>query len=245
MLRSIIAVIFVVVFLIICLPVLGIEWIIGKFNRKAADTSLLTFVKWAFRVVIAISGTHVDVQGEENVPKDRAVVYAANHLSIFDVVITYARVPSLTGYIAKESLLKIPVFGTLMKRLYSLGLDRDNPKQGLKVVLKAIDYAKEGISIFIFPEGTRSRDGKLGQFHAGSFKIATRSGAPVIPVAITGTNDILEDHFPILKSKHVSLTYGRPIETASMSKEEQKELCGHVRDEIAEILKSQGSDETA
>ena len=87
------------------------------------------------------------------------------------------------------------------------------------------------------PEGTRSKDGEVHEFHAGSFKVATKSGCPVIPVAVNGTRDILEYHFPNIKKSNVTLSFGKPIETKGMSRDEQKELPDRVRDEIIEMMK--------
>ena len=88
MIRLILALLFIVLYLIIGIPILGIEWIIGKFNPKAADISQLRMVQWAFRVVLFICGTKITVIGEENVPKDEPVLYIGNHKSFFDIVIT-------------------------------------------------------------------------------------------------------------------------------------------------------------
>ncbi len=107
MIRLILVALFVILFLILGIPVLGIEWLIGKKHPYAADISQLRIVQWAFRVVLFLSGTHVTVTGEENVPKDEPVLYVGNHRSYFDIVITYARCPRLTGYIAKDSIQKV------------------------------------------------------------------------------------------------------------------------------------------
>ena len=93
MIRLILTLVFVILYLIIGIPVLGVEWIIAKYNTKAADISQLRMVQWAFRVILFICGTKVTVIGEENVPKDQAVLYIGNHKSYFDIIITYARLP--------------------------------------------------------------------------------------------------------------------------------------------------------
>ena len=124
MLRAILALLFAILYLIIGIPVLGIEWIISKFNRKAADISQLRMVQWAFRVILFICGTKVTVIGEENVPKDEAVLYIGNHKSYFDIIITYARCPGLTGYVAKNDMAKVPLLSLWMKRLYCLFINR-------------------------------------------------------------------------------------------------------------------------
>ena len=117
----------------------------------------------------------------------------------------------------------------------SLFLDRKDDRQALKVILKAIELIKGGQSMFVFPEGTRSKvEGELLPFHAGSFKIATKPKVPVVPVTITGMGDVLEDHFPKLKRVPVVIEFAPPIETASMSRDEIRELPDRVRDLIAE-----------
>ena len=127
----------------------------------------------------------VTVIGEENVPKDEAVLYVANHKSMADIPVAYARCPGLTGFVAKDVVDKVPALRTWMRRLHCEFLDRHDIKQGLKVILSCIEKVKRGISIFIFPEGTRSRTGELAEFKGGSFKIATRTNCPIIPVAIS------------------------------------------------------------
>ena len=96
MLRAILALLFAILYLIIGIPVLFVEWIIGKFNRQAADISQLRMVQWAFRVILFICGTRLTIIGEENVPKDQPVLYIGNHRSYFDIIITYSRCPRLT-----------------------------------------------------------------------------------------------------------------------------------------------------
>lgn len=235
--RTVITLIYVVVFLIMSYPVSGIQWLIHPKDERRRKLMLFSYVHWGFRCVERLSGSKVTVKGLENIPKDRPAVYISNHQSIYDIVVTYSRIPGFCGFIAKKSLLQIPILGWLMKRLYSLGIDRSNLKDGLKVILKAIDEAKNGISICIYPEGTRSKDGEVHEFHAGSFKVATKSGCPVIPVAVNGTRDILEYHFPNIKKSNVTLSFGKPIETKGMSRDEQKELPNRVRDEIIEMMK--------
>ena len=151
MIRFIFVVLFVVLFLILSTPLMLVEWIIGKFNPCLKDRSSLAIVNWAFRWVIRLSGTKVIAIGEENIPTDTAVLYVGNHRSFFDVVLTYVRVPRPTGYIAKKEMLKWPLLNIWMKDLHCLFLDRQDIKAGLKTILQAIEKAKNGISICIFP----------------------------------------------------------------------------------------------
>lgn len=214
-----------------------IEWVIGKFNKHAADISQLRLVQWAFRVILFICGTKVTVIGEENVPKDQPVLYICNHKSYFDIVITYARCPRLTGYIAKDNMLKVPLLSTWMKRIYCLFLNRTNVKEGLKTILTGIDQINNGISMCIFPEGTRNTsDTEMLPFKAGSFKMAEKSGCPIIPMAISNSAEILENHLPRVKRTHVVLQYGKPILPSELSKEDKKHIAILVQDNVHQML---------
>ncbi len=108
-----------------------------------------------------LAGVHLTVEGKEHVPTDQAVLYIGNHRSIFDIVITYAQCPNLTGYISKDGVNKVPLLGIWMRRLYCLFLDRKDLKQGLKTILTAIDQVKSGISICIFPEEREIVTGRM------------------------------------------------------------------------------------
>lgn len=241
MIRLILVCVFVILFLILTLPILAVEWLLAKKFQYAADISRLRMVQWAFKVILFLSGTRLTVIGEENVPAGQAVLYAGNHRSFFDIVITYARCPGLTGYVAKDSMKKIPLLSLWMKRLYCLFLDRDNIKEGLKTILIGIDQIKRGISMCIFPEGTRGKgvdELDMPPFKEGSLKMAEKTGCPIIPMALTGTADIFENHFPWIRSAHVTLQYGSPIYPKELSKEEQKRLGNYTQKIILEMLKT-------
>ena len=135
MIRLLLVLLFVVLFLIISLPIQLAEYIIGKYRPDIKDRSSLAIVKWAFRVVLFLSGTTVTVIGEENVPKDEPVLYIGNHRSYFDILITYVRVPRLTGYMSKIEILRIPSLNTWMKYLHCVFLDRSDIKAGMQSIL--------------------------------------------------------------------------------------------------------------
>lgn len=241
--RTILAGIYVFFFLLLGIPVLAVDWIIRKFNPKLSGYCQLRIVQWGFRCISFLSGIQLTVIGEENVPKDQAVLYIGNHRSIFDIVITYARCPGLTGYISKGSVDKVPVLGIIMRRLYCLFLDREDMKQGLKVILQAIEYIKQGISICVFPEGTRNKDTEhpesLLSFKEGTFKIAQKTNCPIIPIAMTGTADIFENHFPWIKRTKVTLVYGTPIIPSELDKDTQKHLGAYTQNIIQNMLLEQ------
>lgn len=239
MIRLLVIALFLIVFFIFSIPLYLIEWLIGKVNPHARDISSLRIVQGAFKIILFLSGCKLTVIGEEHVPKDEAVLYIGNHRSFFDVVITYARCPGLTGYLAKKEIEKVPFLSTWMRYLYCLFLDRKDIKQGLKTILTAIDHVKQGISIFIFPEGTRSTgadQAELLPFHEGSFKVATKTDCLIVPVALTNTSQILEDHFPFIKSTQVTLEYGKPFRPSELSKEDRKVIGSYTRDIIQKMV---------
>ena len=241
MIRLIFVALFLVIFLILSIPVFLIEWLIGKVNPHARDISSLRIVQGAFYVIAFLSGCHVTVKGMENVPKDEAVLYIGNHRSYFDVVLTYARCPGLTSYMAKQEVARVPLLSTWMRFLHCLFLDRKDIKQGLKTILAAIDLIKNGISVCIFPEGTRStgpEQTELLPFHEGSFKVATKTDCLIVPMAITNTSRIFEDHIPFIRSTDVVIEYGKPFRPSELTKEQKKGIGGYTRGNIQEMVQN-------
>lgn len=225
MIRFLIAGAWTVLFLILSLPVILIEWLLGFMFPKAKATSSQAIVCFAFRVLLWIAGTKVTVIGEENVPKDRPVLYVPNHRSIFDIILTYPRTPLQTAYVAKKETKRVPIFSIWMAFMNCQFLDRSNLREGLKVINKCADFMKDGISVCIFPEGTRNKSEEpLLPFHDGSFKIAEKAKCPIVPVTLNNTVNIFEAHLPKIYKTHVIIEYGTPIETEGLSREELKKL---------------------
>ena len=240
MIRFILCVVVVAGFLILSIPILLAEWIVGKFSPMAKEISSLRIVQTVFKAVLWVGGVKVTFIGEENVPKDTPVLYIGNHRSFFDVPLTYPRCPIRTGYVAKKEMEKVPLLSTWMKRLHCLFLDRKDIKQGLKTILEAIEKVKSGISICIFPEGTRNKNEselELLPFHEGSFKISTKAKCPIIPIAISNSANIWEAHFPKVKPTHVIVEYGKPIYVDELEKEDKKHLGSYTQNVILEMLK--------
>ncbi len=240
MIRFLLTCIVVIGFLILSIPVLIAEWIIGKFSPQIRDNSSLKIVLATFRLCILITGSRITVLGEENVPKDTPVLYIANHRSFFDVLLTYVRVPRCTGYIAKYEMKNIPLLNCWMRNLHCIFLNRKDLRQGMKSIQEAAEKVRNGISICIFPEGTRSKDTsetEMLPFRKGSFKIATKTGCPIIPIALHNTSAIFEDHLPMIRPAHVALEYGRPIYPNELTREEQRNLEQYTQNIILEMLR--------
>lgn len=236
--RFFIDVIFLTLYLVLGIPVLLILILIGK-NEKwkyKSDLIALRLVQWAFKFMLFIAGTKTIVIGEENVPKDQPVLYIPNHRSYFDILLVYSRVPGLTGFVAKDSLTKFYLLRDWMKKLYCLFLNRENPREGLKTIMQGIENINNGISMCIFPEGTRNKVDEMLPFKEGSLKMAEKTGCLVIPVALTNTAEIFENHMPWIRSCKVVIEYGTPIDPKSLSRQEVKHLGAMCRERIEEML---------
>jgi 1-acyl-sn-glycerol-3-phosphate acyltransferase len=238
--RLIIVALFIILFLLFGYPVLGIEWLLAKIDQRGADLRRLHLVQWAFRCVTVLAGIKLTVKGKENIPSDEPVLYIANHRSLFDIVVTYPLFPDLTGFIAKDVLKKIPALGLWMKRVHCLFLDRTDMKRGLKTILDAIEKVKSGISIVVFPEGTRNRQAdqpaSLLPFRDGSMKIAQKTGCPIVPMVLTGTDNVFENHLPWVRSAKVTVTFGKPIRIADLPKEDQKRIGAYCQNIVQQML---------
>jgi len=186
---------------------------------------------WAY-YILGLSGCEVIVTGKENIPKKGGVCFVSNHGSIFDIVLALAYIGRPFGFIAKKELLYIPLINAWISILGGLFIDRKNLRKGLKVINKGIKRLKNGGSILIFPEGSRSRGQGLLPFRPGSFKLATQSGVPIIPVAISGSYDVFERNHRI-KAVPVRITFGKLISLDELPLENRKII---LADKVREII---------
>lgn len=233
MIRFILIVIFVVSFLILSIPVILVYWLIGKKNPILKDRLSKKTINWAFDVVATLAGSKVIVLGQENIPTDTAVLYVGNHRSFFDIVLTCSKFPGITGYVAKKEMNIWPLLNIWMRYIHCLFLDRQNIKEGMKTILSGIEKVKNGISLCIFPEGTRNKvNDTMLPFHDGSFKIADKGGVPVIPMTIVNSASVFEDHFPKVKPATVIIDFGKPIYFNELDREARKNISPYTADLI-------------
>ena len=207
-----------------------------KNNPAKLDKFSQNFVRGVYKCVLFISGVKITALGLENIPDDTAVLYVGNHNSYFDILISYIYFKKPTGYVAKKEMLRYPLLRRWMRYVHCLFLDRDNPKEGLKTILTGIEEVKSGCSIFIFPEGTRSKNGEMLPFKEGSLKIAEKSKCPIIPVTFNNTSAIFEQHMPFIKKSHVVIEFGKPIIISELEPENKKFLGAYTQKIIAETF---------
>lgn len=237
MIRIILGGSFLGLYLLLSYLVFPVLWVYEKINKKKKDELSLRIVQWGFRTILGIAGTEITVIGKENMPKE-ATLYVGNHRSYFDILLLYVQCEGLTGFVAKDSIEKVPSLRVWMRYLYCLFLNRSDAREGLKTILTAIEYVKKGISICIFPEGTRNDGEELSMlpFKEGSFKIATKTGCPIVPVSINNSAEIFENHVPALRKTHVVIEYGKPIYPKELAKEELKNIGAHCQNIIQETI---------
>lgn len=239
MIRFLLVVLIVILFLVLSIPLLIYEHFLEKRDHGAQMRQSLAVVQFMFRLILWVSGVKVTVEGRENIPKDQAVLYVGNHRSYFDILVGYTTVPGLTGFVAKKEMKRYPLLKNWMENVQCLFLDRKNLKEGLKTILEGIDKVKNGISVWIFPEGTRNKNPQLSDllpFKEGSLKIAEKSGCLVIPVAMVGNADIFENHLPFIRRTNVRIRYGKPIDLKTLPPQMKRKNGAYVREVIIQML---------
>lgn len=237
MIRLILLLLDLIIIAVISIIAYPLSRLIGLFSKDARDNFCFGFAKLGMKSFLFLAGTKVNYKGLENLPKkgDPAVAYIGNHRGMFDIVSVYSVLPSITGFIAKKELRSFPVVGWWMSSVYCIFLDRSDKRQGVASILKGVENIKNGKSMLIYPEGTRCREeGALLPFHKGSFKLATKAKAPIIPVIVSNSPAVLEDHKPFVKSVKLIVEFLPKIELNGLSNEELLEIPDRVHDLILE-----------
>ncbi len=189
------------------------------------------------RKLLKLSGNQITVVGQENIPKDQAVLFVGNHQSNFDIPILLGHIDKPKAFIAKIELEKFPLINTWMTLIECVFMDRDNLRQSAKAIMKGIKNLKSGYSMVVFPEGTRSEDGQLLEFKPGALKLATKSGVLIIPVTINGSKDIMTKGSKIIRPAKVEVIIAPPVEMTDEWKQDTFALTEHVKGIIESNLK--------
>lgn len=238
MIRTIIAVILFFAYLLFFAPLLLWTRYLDRKGRIADRDRIVTreVGKWA-RFVIRLAGGTVMVHGLENVPRNTPVVFIGNHQSYLDIPILLGFIDVKKAFIAKIELLSIPGLAGWMRLMQCTFLDRKNMRQSVQAIQEAVQTVRDGHPLVIFPEGTRSRGNTVGEFKAGSFKLALQAGVPIVPFTLDGSWRLFEEKGKIQNS-HVRLTIHPPIPTADLSREEAAALPAKVRDVVISAMDS-------
>jgi len=182
---------------------------------------------WAKSILFA-SRIRVTVTGYSNIDPGRSYIYMSNHQSNFDIPVLLAYLDTQFRWLAKAELFKIPIFGYSMKRAGYISIDRSNRKSAFKSLKEAARKIRNGVSVLIFPEGTRSQDGNIRPFKKGGFVLALDSGVPVVPVVIHGTWSIMSKKGLRIKPGNVVIEILEPIETSDYTRKTKDDLMEKV-----------------
>lgn len=234
--RTVIWFVYFWLYLLAAIPVSGYIWFLEKRGQDAHADQLVQRIvrRWAHRL-LHLAGAKVEVTGQENLPEE-AAVYVANHQGNFDIPILLTVLHEPHGLVAKQELAKLPFVRAWMRHLHCLFVDRSSPRAGAQVIVDGARLLESGRSVSIFPEGTRSRGGAMHRFQGGAFRIATRAGAPIVPVTIDGSYRLMEAQGFWIRPASVRVTIHPPIATAGMSREQARTLPEQVHDTIVSVL---------
>lgn len=197
-------------------------------------------VHWA-RMILATSGVRVCVEGAEHIDPAQAAVYAANHLSALDIPVLYSCLPTQFRILAKRELFTYPFMGWHLTRSGQIPIDQGDARASLRSLNRASESLRKGMPLVIFPEGGRSRDGHMRDFMGGAFYMAIKAQAPVVPIVLVGTYELLPMNSFHLRPGKVTMVIGNPIPTTGMVPRQMDELSARVHSIMSEICQSRST----
>ena len=202
-----------------------------SFFSRSGDSVHRVGRAWS-RCLLALSGVRVTVTGIERIDADRSYIFMANHQSNFDIPVLLGHLPVQFRWLAKAELFRIPIFGRAMRGAGYISIDRSDRAAAFASLQQAAEKIRQGVSILIFPEGTRSLDGSLKAFKKGGFVMAIGAGVPIVPVAVRGTYDIMPKHGLLIRPRPVAVDIGEPVATQGLALDSKEALMDGVRSAI-------------
>ncbi|EKQ57805.1 MULTISPECIES: lysophospholipid acyltransferase family protein [unclassified Clostridium] len=190
---------------------------------------------WA-KFIMKAAGAKINIIGLENIPKNQTVLFVSNHQSNFDIPLLLGVIDVPKGFIAKKELENWPIISTWMKYINCIFMDRDNLRKSAESIVEGVNLLKSGYSMVIFPSGHRSKGKSIDEFKGGSFKLATKSKCPIVPITINGTYKLLEENNNRIKGATIELIIHTPINVSNLNKEELDNLPNTVHSTIINAL---------
>jgi 1-acyl-sn-glycerol-3-phosphate acyltransferase len=187
------------------------------------------------KTILWISGIRVSVIGLERIDGLSSCIFMSNHQSNFDIPVLLGNFPKQFRWLAKAELFKIPIFGRSMSGAGYISIDRSDRKSAFKSLARAAETIRNGTSVMIFPEGTRSKDGRLQPFKKGGFVMAVDAQVPIIPIVIEGTHEIMPKGRLLIRPRPVNVTICDKIDTSGHSRKTKDVVMDQVRQAMQEI----------
>ena len=217
--------------------VLGLSGILVSFFEPKRGRTLGHCANLWGKLILFFSGVKYTIKGLENLDPDGSYIFAGNHASGFDILLAFAGLPYWIVSVAKIELKSIIILGWVMSTAGHIFVDRGRSERAFKSLEKAkSSLIKMPRSVLLFPEGTRTRDGSLGQFKRGGLLISVDTGIPIVPVAFKGTFEMLEKGSWSMKNHLVEMRVGKPISPDSYSNETRGKLANDVKTKVQELL---------
>jgi 1-acyl-sn-glycerol-3-phosphate acyltransferase len=213
--------------------IFGILAITASIFDSTGNFSHIVARMWGKSILIA-SRIKVTVTGLSNIDPSKSYIYMSNHQSNFDIPVLLAHLKVQFRWLAKAELFRIPIFGIAMKRVGYISIDRSDRRAAFTSLKKAAHMIRNGVSVLIFPEGTRSRDGNICPFKKGGFVLAVDSQVPIVPVIVHGTRSIMPRDELKIEPGTVVIEIEKPIETSSYTRKNKDDLMKKVQDTICE-----------
>ena len=201
--------------------------------------------KWGYypgrvlgRIMCFLALTRIKIIGNENINPDKSYIFVANHQSMFDIFLIYGYLNAKFKWIMKQEIRKTPLLGKACESMGHIFVDRSSPMRAQKSLEEAKDRLLQGSnSVFLFPEGTRSANGKIGRFKRGAFTIARDLHLPIIPVTISGAYNVLPKNGWYITPGKITMTIHQPIDTTNLSDDNLNEIIDQVKNTIESKLK--------
>jgi 1-acyl-sn-glycerol-3-phosphate acyltransferase len=210
--------------------VLGIPLLIYAAIRGNADLVYRIGTLGA-RMALWLAGVNLEIHGLDQIPSDRPVVFMANHQSNFDPPALLAVIPPVLVMVKKE-FFRVPILGRVMVACGFIPVDRRNREEALQALEKGVQALKAGKSFLVYPEGTRSPDGRLQRFKKGVFVMAIKAGAPIVPISVSGSNKIMPKGKFVIRPGRVRITFHEPVATEGSAIEDRQTIIDRDRQAI-------------
>lgn len=205
-------------------------------SEKEAENYIYISVKKWSDFILKLINASIKVTGTENIPQTPCL-FVSNHQGFLDIPIILSSLDRTVGFIAKKELTKFKLVSYWMKQINCIFINREDIRESIKSINKGSELLNNGHSMVIFPEGTRSKGPRIGEFKKGSLKLALKSKVPIVPIAIDGSYKLREGNVhSMIKSANVNVTICKPIYTDSLSREDRESLSDTIKSEISNYI---------
>ena len=235
---------FIILYVLPATALFGVIAIIVSFFSRTGNPVHIIARLWA-KSILFVSGIKVDLKGLSNIDPSKSYIYMSDHRSNFDIPVLLGCLPIQFRWLAKAELFKIPIFGRAMSGAGYVKIDRSNRESAFKSIDQVAAKMKNGVSVMIFPEGTRSEDGNVKPFKKGGFVMAVDTGAPIVPVILRGTRSIMAKGSWRINPGDVTLSIEKPIDTTGYTRDTKEDLIKIVRSVICEVFERETKFDTS